>query len=119
MMTRYRWDSRPGGARPVRIGSRLRRSFFSNAVSVQVVKYQGMLDKIRSFRGGCWSWTLGGYLPHLQKRISAPGANQRKYATDGVAAISVSLDDPSQRGVNDRVLRFLKAQNAALPELDP
>ncbi len=38
-------------------------------------------------------------------------AMQRKYAGD-LAAISVSLDDPSEEEALDKVQRFLQAKNA-------
>jgi hypothetical protein len=42
---------------------------------------------------------------------------QKKYARDGLAAVSVSLDDLSDRGVKDRVIAFLKTQNATFTNL--
>lgn len=36
----------------------------------------------------------------------------KKYGKDGVAAISVDLDDPAEKDVKDKVLKFLKKQNA-------
>jgi hypothetical protein len=38
----------------------------------------------------------------------------RKYPAASFAAVSVSLDDPNEAGVQDKVLKFLKAQQATL-----
>jgi peroxiredoxin len=42
---------------------------------------------------------------------------QRKYAKDGVVAVSVSLDDPNQDGVKEKVRKYLASQNAAFTNL--
>jgi hypothetical protein len=42
---------------------------------------------------------------------------QKNYGTKEFAAISVSLDDPSEEGTTDKVLRFLKAKNATFTNL--
>jgi hypothetical protein len=41
----------------------------------------------------------------------------RTYAKDGLAALSVSLDDPHDKGVCERVLKFLQAKNATFTNL--
>lgn len=41
----------------------------------------------------------------------------KKYAKDGFAAVSVSLDDPSDKKVMERVAEFLKKQQAAFTNL--
>lgn len=38
---------------------------------------------------------------------------QKKYAKDGLVAISVSLDDPSEKGVKEKVVKVLQKQQAA------
>ena len=38
---------------------------------------------------------------------------QRKYATDGLVAMSVSLDDPADPEAKEKVLKFLRSQDAA------
>jgi hypothetical protein len=42
---------------------------------------------------------------------------QKEYGTKELAAISVSLDDPSESGATDKALRFLKATNATFTNL--
>jgi len=42
---------------------------------------------------------------------------QRKYAKDGLAAVSVSLDDPDDKEARERVLKFLKAKGADFTNL--
>jgi hypothetical protein len=37
---------------------------------------------------------------------------QKHYAKDGLVAMSVSLDDPQQKGVPEKVLKFLQTQHA-------
>jgi thiol-disulfide isomerase/thioredoxin len=87
-------------------------------VDVKIVKYSGMLDAIKHLRGRVlvvdfWADTClvcKKEFPHLVQM-------QQKYATNGLAAISVSLDDPSQPGVTEKVLRFLRSQNASFTNL--
>ena len=38
---------------------------------------------------------------------------QRKYAADGLVAMSVSLDDPHMEGTKEAVLKFLRGKKAA------
>jgi hypothetical protein len=42
---------------------------------------------------------------------------QRKYANDGVVALSVSLDDPADKEVDARILKFLRAKDADFTNL--
>jgi hypothetical protein len=42
---------------------------------------------------------------------------QRKYAKDGLVAVSVSLDDPEDKEAPERILKFLKAKNAEFTNL--
>ena len=42
---------------------------------------------------------------------------QRKYAKDGVVALSVSLDDPTDKEVDARILKFLHAKDADFTNL--
>jgi hypothetical protein len=41
----------------------------------------------------------------------------KKYARDGLAAVSVSLDDPNEEGAQKAVLKFLESQKATFPNL--
>lgn len=40
-----------------------------------------------------------------------------KYAKDGLAAVSVSLDDPNEPGVKETVLKFLESKKATFTNL--
>jgi hypothetical protein len=42
---------------------------------------------------------------------------QKKYAKDGVVAISVNLDDPKEDGVKEKVKKFLVSQKATFTNL--
>lgn len=42
---------------------------------------------------------------------------QRKYGKDGVVALSVSLDDPTDKEVDARILKFLRAKDADFTNL--
>ena len=42
---------------------------------------------------------------------------QKKYAKDGVVAISVSLDNPNEEGVKENVQKYLTSQKAAFANL--
>jgi hypothetical protein len=42
---------------------------------------------------------------------------QRKYAKDGLVAVSVSLDDPADKEVEARILKFLRAKDAEFTNL--
>jgi hypothetical protein len=42
---------------------------------------------------------------------------QRKYAKDGLVAVSVSLDDPNDKEARGRILKFLKARDAEFTNL--
>src|SRR5262249_3903876 len=85
--------------------------------SVQVVKYDALQDTIKQFRGKVvvvdyWAdfcVICKKEFPHLVEM-------QRKYADD-LAAVSVSLDDPSQEEALDKVKRFLQAKNATFTNL--
>ena len=82
-------------------------------VEVKIVKYQEMLNAIRQLRGKVlvvdfWADTC------LICKKEFPNLVQmnRKYGPLGLAAVSVCLDDPSQPGATDKVVRFLRSQNA-------
>ncbi|HBI44565.1 MAG TPA: hypothetical protein DDY78_17205 [Planctomycetales bacterium] len=42
---------------------------------------------------------------------------QRKYAKDGVVAVSVSLDEPEDKDAPERILKFLRAKGADFTNL--
>src|SRR5215510_4375929 len=41
----------------------------------------------------------------------------KKYAKDGLAAVSLSLDDPNEQGVKQAVTKFLESQKATFTNL--
>jgi thiol-disulfide isomerase/thioredoxin len=90
----------------------------ADAVEVTVRNYAEMLDTIKHFRGRVlvvdfWADTClicKKEFPHLVQM-------HQKYASEGMAAVSVSLDDPSQPGTQDKVLHFLKLQRASFTNL--
>jgi hypothetical protein len=42
---------------------------------------------------------------------------QKKYAKDGVVAVSVSLDNPNEEGVQEKVRKYLVSQKASFTNL--
>jgi hypothetical protein len=42
---------------------------------------------------------------------------QKKYVKEGLAAVSVALDDPDDKDVRKRLVKFLQNQNAAFTNL--
>ena len=90
----------------------------AEGVSVKIVKYTEMLDSVKHLRGRVlvvdfWADTClicKKEFPHLVLM-------HQKYASEGLAAVSVSLDDPSQRGAVEKVQRFLKTQRASFTNL--
>jgi peroxiredoxin len=42
---------------------------------------------------------------------------QKKYAKDGLVAISVSLDDPNEDGVKEKVKKYLVSESATFTNL--
>ncbi len=42
---------------------------------------------------------------------------QRKHAKDGLVAVSVSLDDPTDKDAPERIIKFLKAKDADFTNL--
>jgi thiol-disulfide isomerase/thioredoxin len=90
----------------------------ADAVEVKVRNYSEMLDTVKHLRGRVlvvdfWADTClicKKEFPHLVQM-------HQKYGPEGMAAISVSLDDPSQPGAQEKVLRFLKAQRASFTNL--
>jgi hypothetical protein len=42
---------------------------------------------------------------------------QKKYAKDGVVAVSVNLDDPNEEGVKEKIKKYLVSQKATFTNL--
>ncbi len=88
------------------------------AVTVKVVKYDGLSDLIKQNRGKVvvvdfWA----DYCVPCKREFPKLVALHGKHARDGLVAVSVSLDDLSEGGAKDMVVKFLERQNATLTNL--
>ena len=88
----------------------------SEGVGVKVVKYPEMLDWVKHLRGRVlvvdfWADTCLICKKEFPRLVQM----HQKHASEGLAAISVSLDDPSQPGAVEKVQQFLKSQPPRLP----
>lgn len=84
-----------------------------HASRVQVVKYDDLTDSIRKLKGKVvvvdfWA----DYCPPCKREFPRLVAMHTKFAAEGLAAVSVSLDDPAEAGTTAKVQRFLDARNA-------
>lgn len=87
-------------------------------VALKPVKYTEVGDMIRGLKGKVvvvdiwadWCTPCKREFPNLVKL-------QQKYGPQGLAAVSVALDDPNNKLPQDAVLRFLKKQNATFTNL--
>src|SRR5262249_19798006 len=85
--------------------------------SVQGVKYDTLQETIKQCRGKVVVVDfLADYCILCKKEFPHLVQMQRKYADD-LAAVSVSLDDPSDEEATNKVQRFLKAKNATFTNL--
>jgi thiol-disulfide isomerase/thioredoxin len=87
-------------------------------VTVAVVKYDGLTDVIKKNKSKVvvldfWA----DYCVPCKREFPTLVALSRKHAKDAFAAVSVSLDDVSEEGAKDRVLRFLDRQKATFTNL--
>jgi thiol-disulfide isomerase/thioredoxin len=84
-------------------------------IDLKVVKYDGLCSIIGGFKGKVvvvdvwanWCQPCKANFPHLVDM-------HRKFAKDGLVAVSVSLDEPPQR---EAALRFLQSQGAHFTNL--
>jgi thiol-disulfide isomerase/thioredoxin len=90
----------------------------AEGVGVKIVKYPEMLDSVKHLRGRVlvvdfWADTCLICKKEFPRLVQM----HQKYASEGLAAISVSLDDPSQPGAVEKVQGFLKTQRASFTNL--
>ncbi len=84
------------------------------AHKLQSVKYDALTDAIRKLKGKVvvvdfWA----DYCPPCKREFPRLVALHAKYAGAGLAAISVSLDDPAEAGTTAKVQKFLDIRHAA------
>lgn len=85
----------------------------STSVNLEVVKYDQLLDAVRSQRGrivvmDVWaSWCVP-----CRKEFHHVVELHHRHAKDGVVCVSVTLDEPKQR---DTALSFLQSKGATFP----
>ncbi|HEY1380196.1 MAG TPA: TlpA disulfide reductase family protein [Gemmataceae bacterium] len=87
-------------------------------VAVKVVKYDGLSDFIKQNRGKVvvvdfWA----DYCIPCKREFPKLVELHNKHAEAGLVAVSVSLDDLSEDGVKDKVVKFLEKQNATTTNL--
>lgn len=105
-------------AAPSREGEPAGNESKDTKVQVKVVKYKGLVDLVKAQKGKVvvvdfWSTTCLPCIkefPHLVEM-------HNKYGKDGLVAVSVSLDDASEQGVEAKVQRFLESRKAAFTNL--
>src|SRR3954467_14412752 len=88
------------------------------AVTVTVVKYDGLTDLIKHNRGKVvvvdfWA----DYCIPCKREFPKLVALHNRPPAAGLVAISVSLDDLAEDGVKDKVVKFLDKQNATTTNL--
>jgi thiol-disulfide isomerase/thioredoxin len=84
-------------------------------VAVNVVKYDGLVALVKQHKGKVivvdfWADYCIPCKREFPKLVGLHG----KYAKDGLVAFSVSLDDLSEDGAKDKVLKFLQKQQATM-----
>jgi thiol-disulfide isomerase/thioredoxin len=90
----------------------------SAPVSVQAIKYNDLAKQIRSLKGKVivvdfWA----DFCPPCKKEFPHLVELHNKYAADGLVAVSVSLDDPADQKVRQKVLEFLEKRKAEFTNL--
>jgi thiol-disulfide isomerase/thioredoxin len=87
-------------------------------VAVRTVKYDGLLETLNNLKGKVvivdfWA----DFCIPCKKEFPRLVELDRKYGKDGLAAVSVSLDDLTQEGAKERVIKFLESQKATFTNL--
>jgi thiol-disulfide isomerase/thioredoxin len=85
-----------------------------DAGRLQAVKYDELTDAIRKLKGKVvvvdfWA----DYCPPCKREFPRLVGLHARYAAAGLAAVSVSLDDPAEAGTTSKVQKFLDARHAA------
>src|SRR3954469_11639498 len=88
------------------------------AVAVQVVKYDGLSALVKQHRGKVvvvdfWA----DYCVPCKREFPNLVKLHQQYAKDGLVAVSVSLDELSEEGAKDKVMKFLQKQQATMTNL--
>jgi thiol-disulfide isomerase/thioredoxin len=88
------------------------------AVTVRVVRYDGLGDLIKQNRGKVvvvdfWA----DYCVPCKREFPKLVALHNQHAKAGLVAVSVSLDDLSEDGAKDKVTKFLEKQTATMTNL--
>jgi thiol-disulfide isomerase/thioredoxin len=86
--------------------------------AVKIVKYDGLVDAIKQNRGKVvvvdfWA----DYCVPCKREFPRLVALHNAHAKAGLVAVSVSLDDLTEDGAKDKVVKFLENQNATMTNL--
>ena len=87
-------------------------------VTVKVVRYDGLTDLVKQHRGKVvvidfWA----DYCVPCKREFPKLVALHEKHAKAGLVAVSVSLDELSEDGAKDKVVKFLEQQRATMTNL--
>jgi thiol-disulfide isomerase/thioredoxin len=98
----------------VAIGGPLAAEPVDKEITLKPVKFSDLEKTVRSYKGKVvlvdfWA----EYCVSCKKEFPHLVEMHRKYAHDGLVAVSVALDDPSDLPVRARALAFLKKQRAS------
>ncbi|HEX4590281.1 MAG TPA: TlpA disulfide reductase family protein [Gemmataceae bacterium] len=90
----------------------------ASIVTVQVVKYDGLSALVKQHRGKVvvvdfWA----DYCIPCKREFPNLVKLHQQYAKDGLVAVSVSLDELSEDGAKDKVMKFLQKQQATMTNL--
>jgi thiol-disulfide isomerase/thioredoxin len=88
------------------------------AVTVNVVKYDGLSALVKQHRGKVvvvdfWA----DYCVPCKREFPNLVKLNKQYAKDGLVAVSVSLDELSEEGAKEKVMKFLQKQQATMTNL--
>ena len=88
------------------------------AVTVQVVRYDGLSALVKQHKGKVvvvdfWA----DYCVPCKREFPKLVALHNQHAKAGLVAVSASLDDLSEDGAKDKVMKFLEKQNATMTNL--